>query len=152
MRSSALILLLLAGCAPRFGSLSSGPYTCTATPATNTCNASLGADTEPVELSGGGSDVISLTAPAYSAVSDTEFVWSTVQFGAQANPLSYYVDIRFPCGGGEARAVLDAQIVELGDDALRTTVAYRFTNVADCSADGVPSCELLFDVRCARAR
>jgi hypothetical protein len=152
MRSSVLLLLLLGGCASRFASLTSGPYACTATPTTNTCNAALAAGSATVELSGGGSDLISLEAPAYTAVSDPELRWATVQFGAQANPLSYYVDVGFPCGDGEARAVLDAQLLELGDDALRYAATYRYTNVAACSADGVPSCELVFDVRCARAR
>ncbi len=150
MRTLLLAVLVLAGCSSRFATVTSGTYDCTALVATNTCGVPLATSTKTIELSGGGTDVISLSAPTSAALTAAPDVpWGTVQFGAQSEPLRYLTSGNLRCGSATALMGTEAQLTEFGPDMLRLTVVHRYIGATSCAPSGSEPCELTFNVTCS---
>ncbi|MBL9006647.1 MAG: hypothetical protein JNJ46_20495 [Myxococcales bacterium] len=150
MRTLLLAIWVLAGCSSRFASVTSGAYDCTALVATNTCGVPLATSMKTVELSGGGTDVISLSAPTSAALTAAPDVpWGTVQFGAQIEPLRYLTSGNLRCGSATAILGTQAELTEFGGDWLRLTVLHRYIGATSCVPSGSEPCELTFNVTCS---
>lgn len=82
----------------------------------------------------------------------------TVQFGAQANPNTYFGTIGSPCRPGTGDdalidTVIDAQLVSVGDDALDVRISYRYPDHSDCTLSTITSeaCDVIWEIDCARS-
>lgn len=159
--AAPLAATFFAGCAGRFNTLRSGPYTCTATVASNTCAEMLPAtSTYASTLQGGGGEAVGIELPSHTARFNGDITGGdTMQFGYQGNPNSYFVTSGIQCTashimnpGRTVSVETDAQLVTIGTDELDARVTHRYPDFATCTETVTTSgpCEIVFNVHCAK--
>lgn len=138
------------GCSARFWPAASGTYACEAMVTEDTCGGARGATSREVTVSGGGTDVISLMAPAAGSIRASG-PWGSVQFGAQADPEVYRSTGGMDCEGTWVAFSQRAVLTEVATGRVALTVAYDYGDRA-AACGGAAGCRLAYAVTCARVR
>ncbi len=145
-----MLLLCTLGCSSRFWAASSGTYACEAAVSANTCGRTYANTSRGVTLQGGGTDVMSLEAPASSSINGSG-PWGSVQFGAQADPEVYRGTGGMSCGGDWVTYTQRAALTSVGTGRVTMTVSFDYGPTA-AACGGAAGCRLAYDVTCTRVR
>lgn len=156
----SVLVCLVMGCAPRFETLASGDYLCSAVLTTNGCDETLPSPTTfTTPLTGGGSYAITIELPSSQSRFAGEVILESAQFGVQGDPNRYLYTTDTTCRPETslAEAVLvttevDVRLTSYGEDALEIVVAHRFPDYDGCTATPSMSaaCEMIWEIDCAR--